>query len=1257
MIGILINDRRSHENHFINVETNGMIPLMGTTVVKKIFDNILATTSITKLYIVDQSSSKKLEMSFGYHYKELSITYVRHGEISRSIKNDYAADQLVDTPIMLVTTSDYIDQIDYNQLIQYYENIDCHTVLYKYPKNQTTDGNTIYEKISGYETLYKCREYNSIDKYGNVCMIMNSHLLSSVDSINLYELEARKLSLNQLVQSEKQVVQWVTKSKSVEIDGKSTLCELYSQQGYYPHHSTIIDLFKQTVEAKPNQIAVVCNDKHLTYKELNYLSDQVAKNVMNEVGKENAIIGILLDKSIEFITTLLGVLKAGFSYVPLDTMYPRDRIKKIIQVANLDLVVVNNKSCGFMKGMSEMYVHYSVLESYSNNDLNDNKITKTKPSDIAYIMFTSGSTGEPKGCVIQHESIINNAYGMKNVVYDMYGDEVLKVGVVAPVTFDMSVQQIYPSLFFGHTMHLIPNEDKSNASKVLDFLNSVDVCDGTPILLNLMLRYLDKHEESELSLRHFIPGGEALPLEDVKRYLEFNQNGIVTNIYGPTECTVEVTTFTIDCHNVNALSEIFIGKPMLNTRVYVLDDEKKMVQPGVDGEIYIAGKGVGLGYINNRELSEKFFVPDLFCDNELMYKTGDVGCWNFDGNLRYKARNDQQLKIRGYRIELGEIENVLLRLPFIDNVKVVVQKEDELGNSSKRLVAYFIPKNKVPQLDEIISDLKDYLPSYMMPSYFVPIPFMPTAMSGKVDIKQLPDYKVNALRTLSSEKDCTNSYVANEIVQCVANIVKKEIIHSNDSFMSVGGDSLDLFKFLLELEKKFQVPISVQDIDIYMSFKEIGQLIENKLVDLGRDDSKLAGTHTNRRLLRKINCLPMQNNLIKLELNDELSRVNHMVFYVKLKNGINYENLERAYNNVLQNNDAFRMMFFKGSGNSKVKYGDLQHQKIVHKMKDDVDFNEWTDEFPYFNLTKPPLISCMLFHCCEEIYLGVSVHHLISDYLSFHFFMLELENSYYKNVNHVKENRFMQYIYDSNRTKNTIKYEKDIEFWNQYKQGLNPVVLDGHKVGEEQEFNLKYFELDREIIERVKSVCSKECITERFFYLSAFIRTLQLFTEERDITLTTFVSGRNTVKNIDDMGFYSTILFYNHSTLEDELIVDKAKRVKSEVDDLESHLEAYNADEFITENADKSRILFDYQKLFNFSGSNEKLWDIAVPCETQIISYPFVFHLYDYGDISKIRYSYDTKTYPEALIERINREFTTILDMNTNSTKVPFEVC
>ncbi|WP_034888377.1 non-ribosomal peptide synthetase [Gillisia sp. Hel_I_29] len=612
----------------------------------------------------------------------------------------------------------------------------------------------------------------SVDNTGNnleVSYALRKKLKAGI-SLNDIAFTAEAV-LNQLITAPESLI---SKTGILPKEMEDTLLHVFNATAFdYPRDKTVVELFEEQVSKTPEAIAVVYEEERLSYEELNRRSNQLAHYLQAHYTIEpDDLVGIMLPRSSWMIVGILGILKSGGAYVPIDPDYPEDRIAYMLE----------DSKC-------KVLLDEEFLDKFNNNNKSDystdNLSISLLPSNLAYVIYTSGSTGKPKGVMVEHNSLINLCYWhIKN--YDL--TESSRATLFSGVGFDALVWEIFPYLLSGGSLYPIENSIRSNIEVLIDFLNTNSITHSyiATSLYNIFSEYSSSLDHS---IKVYV-GGEALLVTSESENIELYNN------YGPTENTV-VTSFYKVIEYGNYLAPI--GVPISNTEIYILNREGLLQPIGVTGELYIGGAGLARGYLNNELLTKERFVSNPFKEGTRMYKTGDLGRWNSDGTITFLGREDAQVKIRGYRIELGEIESVLLGHADIDEAVVLANDNDGV----KELVAYF-----VSSLDHdsasLRSYLKGFLPDYMLPSYYVAMEGLPLTPNGKIDRRSLPSPEgleiSHGVVYVAPETETQKKLVA--IWEAV---LGKDKIGIKDDFFELGGHSLNIFRVISKIEKEFQI--------------------------------------------------------------------------------------------------------------------------------------------------------------------------------------------------------------------------------------------------------------------------------------------------------------------------------------------------------------------------------------------------------------------------------------------------------------------
>ncbi|MCC8535974.1 amino acid adenylation domain-containing protein, partial [Xanthomonas codiaei] len=554
----------------------------------------------------------------------------------------------------------------------------------------------------------------------------------------------------------------------------------------YPKDSLIHELFELQAAARPQAVAVVCEDGSLTYAELNERANRLAHYLVAQGVRPDDRVAICVERGLDMIVGLLGILKSGAGYVPLDPAHPPERLALMLadsapkvlltQRPLRDRVGADALLTLMLDGASEEFEPYSTQNPAARG-------LGVTPRHLAYVIYTSGSTGQPKGVMVEHASVINVWASMeKTIFHDLPSNA--RVAQNAPITFDVSVQGLV-QLLSGRTVVVIPQAARLDANLFLRYARQhcIEAFDCTPMQLDTLLKAGLLEEGDDTALKLVVVAGEAIN-GAMWKTLRASRSIRFINAYGPTEATVYAT----ECALPESGESPVIGYPIANTRIYILDQQGALVPIGVAGELYIGGAGVARGYLNREQLTRERFLKDPFTGetSARMYKTGDLARWLPDGNIEYLGRNDFQVKIHGFRIELGEIESRLAACPGVSEVAVLV-REDVPGD--KRLVAYLVAKDDVHLcVGELRQQLMAQLPEYMVPSAFVVLDALPQTANGKLDRKALPAPDGSAV--VHREYEAPRTEAEAVLAESWQTLLGIEGVGRHDHFFELGGHSM-----------------------------------------------------------------------------------------------------------------------------------------------------------------------------------------------------------------------------------------------------------------------------------------------------------------------------------------------------------------------------------------------------------------------------------------------------------------------------------
>lgn len=608
------------------------------------------------------------------------------------------------------------------------------------------------------------------------------------------------------------------------------------EKRFLPTTLSIAAIFEKQVLAKPKNIAITTRQRSISYRELWDASEKIADFIKANGLAEQSMIGIYLDRSIEMMAVILGILRANAIYVPLDPKYPMPRIQYIFNEAKIDLLFTQDK---FRAKLNGYFSDHSQTHIFSIENILDSNGVQSEPKHpikndnnekLAYVMFTSGTTGTPKGVMVTHGNVINYCYWFLEST--RFSDASI-IDFSSSIAFDLSIPCTIAPLLAGGCIAICEETEKTNPRQYLIHLKKhrITHIEITPGYLHLLLNYPEEIRQLH-ELKWILLGADAIAKTDVLKWLALCPQHQMVNEYGPTETTVAVTSYFIDTVKLPVDSAVPIGRPAYNTQCYLLDKYKNLCPIGMPGELYIGGAQISKGYLNKANLTQdKFIVCNLNKANEALYKTGDFAYWLADGNLQFLGRNDHQVKIQGYRVEIAEIESALKQIPAI-NQAIVVAQEGKFKNQYLR--AYLVCDKLINCDAEIKKNLATYLPNYMIPKEFCLVEFIPLKENEKIDYEALKKQSYQLLTASPNKSSASNTNFHNITLQIWQQIFNNESITIHDSFFDIGGDSIIALLIIDEMQKHYSIDIPVSYLFEYPTVA----LLTHKICELYRLEQK-----------------------------------------------------------------------------------------------------------------------------------------------------------------------------------------------------------------------------------------------------------------------------------------------------------------------------------------------------------------------------------------------------------------------------------
>ncbi|MDQ3192183.1 MAG: amino acid adenylation domain-containing protein [Bacteroidota bacterium] len=723
----------------------------------------------------------------------------------------------------------------------------------------------------------------------------------------------------------------------------------------YQEDITLVDMLKKQAILNPEKTALKHRDTEISYKQLDEKSDQIASFLIKKDVKPEKVVAVLTEPSLEMMYALIGILKSGAAYLPLDLSYPAERISFMLKDSGADIILTQKQLLEKVV-FSEESICLDDPALYSEHAVINNAIS---PSDLAFIIYTSGSTGTPKGVMVEHRNL-----------YDYVNTFISKVGLRAEdvmlqhssISFDTSIEELFPILCKGGTL-LIP-DDRKDANELLELISNGNI---TAICTSpLMLNHINEEAKIIGRLRFISVGGDVLK----PAYISNLVNKItIYNSYGPTESTVCITYYEVK----GGETEIPIGKPLANREVYILDENQRLLPFGIPGELCVGGAGVVRGYLNAKELTQEKFISNPYKSGERIYRTGDLVKWLPDGNLAFLGRIDQQVKIRGFRVELGEIERQILQADNSIKEVAVIDRED--ATSAKYLCTYLVGMYNEKSLRE---QLLKTLPDYMVPAYFVQLDKLPVTPNGKLDKKSLPEPA--DLYAGDKEYKAPSNKEEEALTEVWKEVLGAKQLSVDSNFFSLGGDSIKAIQVASKL-KKFGYKLDVKDLFQQLTIENIAPLLKQD--QLKAEQGPVEG---------EVSLTPIQHSFFQEQLAEPQYYTQGAVLF--LKNRFNHQLLENTLAKLTEQHDVLRMRFEKEGEKVKQINTGLQGKHFTLDIAeiDSLDTKQQIKQSAEevqrnLDLEKGPLLKAILFKAPEGDHLLLVIHHLVIDGVSWRILM------------------------------------------------------------------------------------------------------------------------------------------------------------------------------------------------------------------------------------------------------------------------------
>jgi amino acid adenylation domain-containing protein len=895
----------------------------------------------------------------------------------------------------------------------------------------------------------------------------------------------------------------------------------------YPQDQCIHELFRERAERGPERIALLDESQQVSYGELNRRANQLGRYLQGlGVGPET-VVGLCLERSAEMVLALLGALKAGGAYLPLDPESPLERLGYLLEDGGVGVVLTERK---LEKRLPSFWGQTVCLdldwERISRESESEPESTVT-PENLAYLIYTSGSTGRPKGVMVRHRSLVNYTFEIcrRLRLTEEMVEGGLQFATVSTITADLGNTCIYPSLVSGGCLHIMSYGVATDGMRFEEYLGThpIDVLKIVPSHLSALLAAQPKGARM-LPLKHLILGGEALSSELSERIRERGEGCEVIHHYGPTETTIGSLMTRVSEEEVGGRgrASVPIGRPIANTEVYILDRELDPAPVGVRGELCIAGSGLARGYVGRPEFTAERFIPDLLGGKEgaRLYRTGDVCRYLPSGMIEFLGRVDDQVKARGYRIELREIQAVLNEHRLVKE-SVVVMKDDEKGG--KRLLGYVVGEEGATDA-EIKRNLRERLPEYMIPEAILLLEEIPLTANGKVDRKKLPDVKDGGGRP-EQEYMMTRTPIEEILLGVFEEVLKVERVRREDNFFDLGGHSLLAMQVVSRVRKVFGVEIGVVSIFEEATVEGLAQRIEEAMeAEAKREAPPLVKAPRNERRMLSF----AQQRLWFWDQLTQNQPAYTVSVAVRLEGGLDLKVLEKVVNEIVRRHEVLRtridieerapIQVIEEWKPRKLEVKDLRNFDL--EVKGEAVGRIIREEAGAgLDLRRGPLLRVKVLKLdVEQHVLLFTMHRIIGDTWSVQKLTREVVEIYEAMSNGLGsplpelEIQYADYAYWQRQYLTGDMLEKRLAYWKKRLAGKLPrldlPVDHARPSGYSHRVKTKSFSLPVELGQSLRRLGRREGVTLSMVLLAAFKTLLYRYTAQEDIIVGTEIADK-----------------------------------------------------------------------------------------------------------------------------------------------------
>lgn len=1025
----------------------------------------------------------------------------------------------------------------------------------------------------------------------------------------------------------------------------------------YPSHLCLHELFEKQVERTPDAIAIVFENQKITYRELNARANQIAHHLISQCVGPDTLVGLCVDRSPELVVSILGILKAGGAYVPLDADHPPQRLEFMLRDSGFQVLVTRQHLAGRLPYTNCTVLCLDATELKLQREAISNPSRRVDSQNLAYVMFTSGSTGQPKGVQIPHRAVVNLLCAMVDQPGLTATDRLLSV---TTPTFDISVLELLLPIVTGACLEIASPEILSDPARLASHLSScgATMMQATPATWQMLLgQGWSGHETLTI-----LCGGESMP--SILAETIGKRSAQLWNMYGPTETTIWSTRHQVfdanDCR--------FIGRPIANTQVYVLDAHRNPVPIGVSGELYIGGAGLALGYMNRPELTAEKFVADPFSNHarKRLYRTGDLVRWRADGNLEFLGRIDDQVKLRGFRIELGEIESVLIEHPDVSQCVVILRQDRPDDN---RLVAYCVPAHGTRlNTSQLRSHLRDRLPDYMVPSAFVEMEKLPLTATGKLDRRDLP-VPDDSRPELATDYATPRNPIEQQLASIWSEVLGIQEIGIHDNFFALGGHSLLAVRMNSRIASALQVKLPLRKLFEASTIAELAtEIAARRQANHHFRDSTIQRVNWDS-IDRKPLSFSQQRLWFLEQMEGELTAYN-LPSAMRLRGTLDVQALRRAMGEVVRRHEPLRTTFSMIHGEPVQIIQPMEHFDLPVKDLGSMNAEQQEIEIAHrsrqeaekpFDLTRHRTLRGALLRLSDEDHiLLLTMHHIASDGWSLRILWRDLGILYDAYRRGTEPSlpelpvQYADYAIWQRRQLDGPRRTQLLQYWREQLRDVSVLELPtDHPRPAFPAYRgaQHHFELPQDLVAQLKVLSQSSGVTLHMTLLAAFQTLLARYSHQYDISVGVPDAGRNHAELEELIGFFVNTLVLRTDLSGDPTFGELLSRVRQVSLDAYDHrdlpfeklVEELRPDRQLNRSP-MVQVLF---QLLSFADKGFALQDLQVsrlPSNSQRVRFDLEMHLWQREKIISGSLIYSTDLFADATIERMVGHFRTLLE-------------